>query len=138
MNHHSKPTSSTGAFHASARKILIIEDESAISTSTVCFLSEAGYECVVAESLADARQTFGEGRSPDAVLLDINLPDGNGLDFLAEIRKTHPRLPVVMFTSEGFDEDRMQTALKHGASGFVSKYMDFDNIALAIRRALQG
>ena len=59
----------------------------------------------------------------DGVILDIGLPDMNGLEVLQDFRKTHPALPVIMITATEAEE-RAQTAMKHGATAYLLKPFD--------------
>ena len=59
----------------------------------------------------------------DGVILDIGLPDMNGLEVLKDFRKTHPALPVIMITATE-TEERAQTAIKHGATAYLLKPFD--------------
>ncbi|HMS39794.1 MAG TPA: response regulator, partial [Pyrinomonadaceae bacterium] len=67
-------------------KILIVDDDSSIRFALTEALRSWNYESVSAQSLAEARQVF-ETEEPKVVLLDIDLPDGSGIDFLSEIKQ---------------------------------------------------
>jgi DNA-binding NarL/FixJ family response regulator len=88
----------------------------------------------------------GEGRGvlelvgrtrPDVVLLDVQLPDLHGLDVLRQLRLSHPRVTVVMFSGEE-DTEVADEALRQGASGFVLKSIDPGDLPAAIRRAVES
>ena len=87
------------------RKILLVEDERAISEPLVPALEREGFDVQLAETAADALRRFQE-RRPDLVLLDVMLPDGDGRDVLRELRQTS-RVPVVMLTARGEEMDRV-------------------------------
>ena len=72
----------------------------------------------------------------DAVLLDIELPDSNGLEFLTQFKSLYPNVPVVMMTGLGYEEELMAKALKNGASGYVGKGVGMDDAIVAIKRVL--
>jgi DNA-binding response OmpR family regulator len=57
----------------------------------------------------------------DIVLLDIKLPDGSGLDVLKAVKTKFPKLPVVIFTALGYEDDLVNKAISLGAAGYVSK-----------------
>jgi DNA-binding NarL/FixJ family response regulator len=80
----------------------------------------------------------GFNESPtDLIIMDIQLPDGNGIDLTAQFKKMHPSLHIVMNTS--FDDDeRVFNSLKVGANGYVIKMDDPDNIVVSIKEVLQG
>jgi DNA-binding response OmpR family regulator len=104
---------------AGRRKIVIVEDEEAIRRGIVDILSVAGYTAIEA---ADGEAGLREARRADVdlVLLDLLLPRMDGLDVLAELRVTHPSLPVVILTARGSEDDRVR-GLRSGADDYVVK-----------------
>lgn len=90
------------------RHLLVVDDEPHIGLLLRPHLEHLGYRVSLARTLADARRALADGGSPlDAVLLDLHLPDGSGLDLLREIRARPATraLPVMILTAEG--EDRV-------------------------------
>jgi two-component system, NtrC family, response regulator AtoC len=85
---------------AKKKRILIVDDEKLIRWTLRQKLSEWGYEAGEAETGAAGLKLVLDG-PPDLVLLDMKLPDGRGTDFLEEIRKSWPELPVIMITAFG-------------------------------------
>ncbi|MGD0661512.1 MAG: response regulator, partial [Syntrophorhabdales bacterium] len=79
------------------KSILVIDDEKVILESLKMFLTEKGYSVESAASAAEGRQKV-EGLKPDVVILDIRLPDGNGLELLKELRDRNREMPVIMIT----------------------------------------
>jgi DNA-binding NarL/FixJ family response regulator len=78
-----------------------------------------------AETLGTALEHLSDGRAPDIILLDLNLPDVNGLDGLMRLRARAPHLPIVVVSS--MSDNRMIAAtLQAGASGFVPKHSQRD------------
>jgi two-component system, NarL family, invasion response regulator UvrY len=73
----------------------------------------------------------------DIVLLDISLPDINGLEVLKEIRKKKPKLPVLIISMYP-EEQYAHRAMKAGAQGYVTKHSASDELALAVRKILSG
>lgn len=71
---------------------------------------------------------------PDVVLLDVNLPDGNGLDLARELRQAHPEVGLVVLTMHGEDENLFK-ALEAGASAFVLKSASVEEVLAAVRHA---
>ena len=74
------------------RTILMVDDEPAVLFGYARYFAQAGYQTVEAGTLAEARQTVRTRRF-DAVLLDLNLPDGNGLEWIRELRTERPEGP---------------------------------------------
>jgi DNA-binding response OmpR family regulator len=101
------------------RKIAVIEDEPAIRRGLCDVLRAGGYTPVEA---ADGEAGVQAARQDDVilVLLDLMLPKMDGMEVLAEIRKSHPTLPVIILTARGAENDRVQ-GLKKGADDYVVK-----------------
>jgi two-component system, OmpR family, response regulator RegX3 len=116
------------------RTILLIEDEQAISEPLAAALGREGFETVVAGTAVKGLELF-EGRSPDLVLLDVMLPDGDGRDVLRRIRETS-RTPVVMLTARGEEMDRV-LGLELGADDYVTKPFSAAELAARIRAVLR-
>jgi two-component system response regulator RegX3 len=116
------------------RTILLIEDEDAISEPLAAALSREGFEPVVAGTAAAGLELFAS-RSPDLVLLDVMLPDGDGRDLLRRIRETS-RTPVVMLTARGEEMDRV-LGLELGADDYVTKPFSAAELAARIRAVLR-
>jgi DNA-binding NtrC family response regulator len=119
--------------------ILIIDDENAIRESLQTLLELENYRVELAEN-AEQGLAFLAAHTYDLVLLDISLPDRNGLDVLDEIHERDPHLPVVMITAHG-TVDYAIRAMQSGASNFIPKPWDNEKLladvssAVARRRA---
>jgi two-component system response regulator RegX3 len=100
------------------RKVLLIEDEEAISEPLAAALGREGFDVALAATAAAGLEEF-EARPPDLVLLDVMLPDGDGRDVLRRIRESS-RVPVVMLTARGEEMDRV-LGLELGADDYVTK-----------------
>lgn len=100
-------------------RILIVEDDEDLCTmlGTILFAKHRNIES--AYTLAQA-STYLLKQEPDIILLDQNLPDGKGFDFLKKITLTHPHAKIIMMTSHTFKDDE-QHPLKLGASYFMPK-----------------
>jgi two-component system, OmpR family, response regulator RegX3 len=116
------------------RTILLIEDEEAISEPLAAALAREGFDTLVAGTAAKGLELFA-GRTPDLVLLDVMLPDGDGRDLLRRIRETS-RTPVVMLTARGEDMDRV-LGLELGADDYVTKPFSAAELAARIRAVLR-
>jgi len=98
---------------------LVIDDEPDILELLTMTLMNMSIDCVTAENIAQANQALSQQKF-DLCLTDMRLPDGNGLDFVTTVQKTHPELPVAVITAHG-NMDLAVQALKLGAFDFVSK-----------------
>ena len=117
--------------------ILVVEDEALFARATKKRLERAGHQCTLAADLAQARALVRSAR-PDLVLLDLRLPDGNGLDFLAEFSSNeNERLPTIVLTAFGEIGDAVQ-AMKQGALDYLRKPIDLDELQIAVDQALQN
>ena len=117
--------------------ILVVEDEALFARATKKRLERAGHHCSIAGDLANARALVRSAR-PDLVLLDLRLPDGNGLDFLAELSSNeNERLPTIVLTAFGEIGDAVQ-AMKQGALDYLRKPIDLDELQIAVDHALQN
>lgn len=123
-------------FKKEKKNVLIVDDESMIIEVTSQFLQAAGFDTSSALSAAEALKEI-EKRPVDIMLLDIKLPDEDGLHFLIKFKEKNPQVPVVILTGAGYDEELMQTALKNGASGYISKDTDMENMVIAVKRLLK-
>ena len=134
---HEQDSSKFAAAVSESAHILVIEDEALFARATKKRLERAGHRCVVAGDLASARAMVRTER-PDLVLLDLRLPDGNGLDFLAEFSSNeNERLPTIVLTALGEIGDAVQ-AMKQGALDYLRKPIDLDELQLAVDQALHN
>lgn len=118
--------------------VLLVEDETLFAKSVLKRLEKEGYKGQIVSTIADARNSI-KTAVPDLLLLDVRLPDGNGLDLLAEIRSRNDicwkSLPVVMMTAYGELDDAI-SAMKLGATDYLKKPVDLDDLVLTIAKVL--
>ena len=115
-------------------KVLVVEDEEALALLAAAYLEREGIECHICGSGEEARIAF-RGGSFDLVLLDINLPGMDGLEFLQELRLTSS-VPVMVVSARESDEDVI-TGLSTGADEFVSKPVAPRVLAARVRALLR-
>src|SRR4030081_1487999 len=118
----------------SAGRILIIDDEAEIRESLETLLQLEGYTVVVAGSGREGLAQIGQ-RTFDVVLLDLALPDKNGMDVLSEIRLRHAQQPVIMITAYGSVENAVR-AMQAGATNFIQKPWDNEKLLADVRTAV--
>ncbi len=116
------------------RSVLIVDDERDIRELLVLTLGRMGLRTDTAANLAEARAQLASG-SYDLCLTDMRMPDGTGLELVAEISQRYPALPVAMITAYGNVEAAVE-ALKAGAFDFVSKPVDLTVLRDLVQRAL--
>jgi len=114
-------------------RILILDDEPNIGRSLSLILEREGYSIRLANSLA----AFGEvsGRV-DAYMLDVRLPDGNGIELLKQIRASDSSAAVIMISGHATIADAVE-ATRHGAFDFLEKPLSRDKVLLVLQNALQ-
>ena len=116
-----------------ARRVLVVDDEENIGRSLRLVLEREGYAVSVCNSATAFRQFNGRA---DVYLLDVKLPDGNGIDLLRSIRASDPEAPVVMISGHGTIADAVE-ATRAGAWDFIEKPLSRDRILLALKNALE-
>ena len=116
-------------------RILIVEDDRALRQVLQVQFESEGYQVVSARNLEEARWEIKRGY-PSLVLLDLNLPDGDGLDLLREIRKTDLSLPVLILTARDEDSSVVE-GLDAGADDYVRKPYSPEILAGRVRALLR-
>jgi two-component system response regulator AtoC len=117
-------------------QILVVDDDQAIRWTLREALQSWGFEPVEAETVAEAVKQF-KTESPAAVLLDIDLPDGSGLDVLREIKREQPETIVIMITGSVHVENTI-SALRGGAYDFIAKPIVLEELRVTIRNAIEA
>ena len=118
----------------SAATILIVEDEEHIATSLAGVLSDEGYNVFTAGTLKEGLVEAAT-RSPDLVVLDLALPDGDGLVILKEIR-AYSMLPVIVLSARINEEQKVQ-ALDMGADDYLTKPFGISELLVRVRVQLR-
>jgi two-component system, chemotaxis family, chemotaxis protein CheY len=114
--------------------ILVVDDAAFMRVRAAKVLEDAGHEVAQAENGLEAVRKYVESR-PDAVLMDITMPEMDGLAALKEIRKLDPTARVAMVTAMGQQAIVME-ALKSGAKDFVLKPFQPDRVLAALQKLL--
>jgi DNA-binding NtrC family response regulator len=117
------------------KKVLIVDDETLIRWSLIQKLSEWDFETLEAETCDSGRQILRK-ESSDLVILDVNLPDQKGIDFLEEIKSQWPDIPVIMITAYGSIDDAV-IAMRRGAYDFITKPINDLKLQNAVNNALE-
>jgi DNA-binding NtrC family response regulator len=116
-------------------RLLLVDDEESFRTIISKELARVGYHVSAAGTLEDARAALARG-SFHLVLLDIRLPDGSGLELLADIKSSLPSTQVVMLTAFGTVQEAIQ-AMKQGAHDFLTKPCKLGELEAVLERALE-
>jgi EAL domain-containing protein (putative c-di-GMP-specific phosphodiesterase class I) len=118
-----------------SERILVVDDDERLAQAIVRILTRGGFEVVVAGTLGAAFRALREGDF-DALVVDIGLPDGSGLDLLREIRGRNSELPVVIMTGTPTVESATQ-ALRSHASEYLPKPFAADDLLRVARQAIE-
>lgn len=115
--------------------ILLVEDDPVLGKSVSVSLETEGYKVHWAQNLRAAGE-LEESETLDIVILDLNLPDGNGLSFLKRLRDAGSRLPVIILTARS-DEETVVKGLQTGANDYVKKPFGKLELIARIKTALR-
>jgi len=102
------------------KRILMVEDEPDWRLIAGNYLEESGYQVVTASNGSEALLEMDRNRV-DAVLLDVNLGGEDGIALMGVLRRTHPNLPVILYTGMPHDHSEIQSMLKKGAQLYLRK-----------------
>jgi two-component system response regulator AtoC len=117
------------------RKILIIDDEQSLLESLEMFLSEKGYLVSCATSASEGLE-MNSSFQPDVIILDVRLPDKDGLEILGELQKRHKEKNIIIITAF-HDMDTTIKAMKLGALEYIPKPIDIEELEQAVERAFK-
>jgi len=118
----------------SGPRMLIVDDEKSLRDMLQLLFHKQGFEATTAANYTEG-VAAAIRLSPDVILCDIKMPDGNGLDLLSRVRAEGLPTPVIMITAHTSTEDAIQ-ALKRGATDYIPKPFNNDELVMIVRRAL--
>ena len=116
-------------------RILVVDDESSLRTALFRVLDRKGYQVITANCVSEAKMLSQSEQALDLALIDLRLPDGNGLDLLRFIKSTHSSCQVIMLTGYGTVDDAV-SATKEGAFHFLTKPFNIEEILSLTEKAL--
>lgn len=116
-------------------RVLVVDDEPPLLRALVLNLTHRGYEVATASTAAGA---LGQIRRlpPDLLILDLGLPDLDGLDIIRELRDRVPMLPVIVLSARSSSQDKV-TALDLGAVDYVAKPFDMNELVARVRAGIR-
>jgi len=117
------------------QRILVVEDDAPIRRGIADALEFDGYQILEASNVADGRQIALDATF-DLLLLDLILPDGQGLEILADLRRAKPTVPVIILTALGQENDRVR-GLKAGADDYVVKPFSVKELLARVEAVLR-
>ena len=119
---------------SNVRRILIVDDDAEVVALLTDLLKEAGYATTVAKTGDDAiAQVSDEKKRPHLVMMDVKLPDKDGLSVLTQLKREHDELEVIVMTAFGGSSTAIK-AMEHGAYDYVTKPFEIDDLLATLRR----
>nr|WP_288499224.1 response regulator transcription factor [uncultured Pseudomonas sp.] len=115
--------------------LLLIDDDVELCDLLASWLTQEGFQVTACHDGQGARQALAQ-QAPDAVVLDVMLPDGSGLELLKQLRSEHPDLPVLMLSARGEPLDRI-LGLELGADDYLAKPCDPRELTARLRAVLR-
>jgi two-component system OmpR family response regulator len=115
-------------------RLLVVDDDTALRETLADFFEMEGYEVLQAANVGEARRLWAEGR-PDLLLLDINMPGGDGLTFAAELRGKSST-PIIILSGKGAMVDRV-VGLEVGADDYLAKPFELRELLARVRAVLR-
>jgi DNA-binding response OmpR family regulator len=122
------------ALHQSV-EFLMIDDNPEISEFFAEYLRDKRHSCATIND-SGAVAAWLEHNQCEVAIVDLNMQPVDGISLITRIRETNRELPIVVFTGFGYDEERMQAALRAGANGYVSKTLPFEQLYCTLARVL--
>lgn len=119
---------------AEKARLLVIDDDNGLRETLADFFEIEGYEILQAANVTEARARFAEA-APDLMLLDINMPGGDGLTFAAEMR-VQSSIPIIILSGKGAMIDRV-VGLEVGADDYVAKPFELRELLARVRAVLR-
>ncbi|MDD2366248.1 MAG: sigma-54 dependent transcriptional regulator [Desulfuromonadaceae bacterium] len=116
-------------------QVLLVEDNDSTRFGFIRYFSKDGYEIFETTTIAEAKAKIAEQHF-DLMILDINLPDGNGIEFITTARQSDPCIPIIVITGEG-DIPLAVEAMQRGADNFLTKPVDNAALAVFMRKTLE-
>lgn len=116
-------------------EFLVIDDDPGITKFLAAYLKAKGHTCA---TLTEGFHTAAwlEQHDCEVVVVDLNMPKVDGISLITYIREILPDMPVIVFTGVGYEEERMNAALRAGANGYVSKNLPIEQLYCVLSRVL--
>lgn len=119
----------------SEMKLLLVDDEERFLSTTKKLLAKKGYDTITAACGIEALEIL-QKHAIDVVILDVKMPGMNGMDIMKEIKKSHPRVEVILLTGHATVESALE-GLKLGAFDYLMKPCDIDELLSKAQEAFE-
>ncbi len=116
-------------------RIMIVDDETSLRTALFRALDRKGFQVITSSSMKEAIQLGQSERPADLVLVDLRLPDGDGIDLMTELKRNNPATQFIVLTGFGTIESAIR-ATKSGAEHFITKPFELDEVLKLSDRVL--
>jgi DNA-binding response OmpR family regulator len=116
-------------------EFLMVDDNPEIAEFFEVYLREKRHTCAIINDSGAVLDWLRQNQC-EVAIIDLNMKPVDGISLIAHIREANSELPIVVFTGFGYDEERMQAALRAGANGYVSKTLPFEQLYCALARVL--
>lgn len=116
-------------------RVLIVDDESTLRTALFRVLDRKGLNCITASRIEEAKALCQGDNPVELALVDLNLPDGDGIQLMGWLKATYPGCEVIILTGHGTIENAVR-ATQQGAFHFISKPFSMDEVTSLVDRAL--
>jgi len=116
-------------------RVLILDDESTLRTALFRLLDRKGFQVITAQRIDEARTFLTADKPFDLAIIDMNLPDGNGLEFMTEFKKAYPQTQVIILTGFATIDSAVQATQK-GAYHFLTKPFNVEELMSLVDKAL--
>jgi two-component system chemotaxis response regulator CheY len=117
------------------KKILVIDDSETIRQQVKQALAATGYEIIEAVNGVDGLEKLRALADLDMALCDVNMPRMNGLDMIAEVQRSGPKIPILMLTTEG-QPSLIRRARESGAKGWIVKPFKPELLVAAVTKLI--
>jgi DNA-binding response OmpR family regulator len=116
-------------------EFLMIDDNPEIAEFFAVYLQDKRHTCATINDSGAVLDWLRQNRC-EVAIVDLNMKPVDGISLISHIREINAHLPIVVFTGFGYDEEKMQAALRAGANGYVSKTLPFEQLYCALARVL--
>lgn len=118
------------------QKVLILDDDSSLRTALFRVLSKKNLNVITSANIEEAKLLIQGDQALDLAIVDMNLPDGNGLEFMEHLKLIYPQIQVIILTGYGSIEHAIKATQK-GAFHFITKPFNFEELLSLIDKALE-
>lgn len=117
------------------QRILILDDESSLRSALFRVLDKKGFSVITASKIEEAKALIQSDTAIDLAIVDLNLPDGDGIEFMSNLKILHPASEVIILTGHGTIESAIRATQK-GAFHFVTKPFNLEELISLVEKAL--